>query len=258
MKKKFAFSFCIFLFFTLLTFSVSAKLLITSYCDVSLESCKSQDQALMLLQEKYVYDIEVHYLYYFDTSNAKSSLANIALECANREGMKENYKQYLQDHLGEEEISRASLKSSAENAGLFAANFSFCLDTQQTAYDVLSEIENAEEEGVTSVPAVRFGQDIYTDSQTYTSLNTLIQQYLDITETEDTRSQTQEITSQVSDETTTTKTSSKEVTQTSSSGIINNDEDDESQESEEIQNIEEPLFFRVIRNFRTWMLGLFS
>ncbi|MBI5072254.1 thioredoxin domain-containing protein, partial [Candidatus Woesearchaeota archaeon] len=230
MKKR-VIGFWILLLLLLFTLSVSAKLLITSYCDVSLETCKSQDQALVLLQKDYPSDIKVNYLYYFDTSNAKSSLAQIALECANRESMKDAYKTYLQDHLGEKEISRDSLKNSADAVGLAAANFTFCLDTQETAYDVLAEIENAEEEGATTVPSIRFGTDIYTGSQTYTSLHTLVKKYLGLTEAEYPKETTTETSSSTASSSSEAPASSTEQTIPSGS--------ETSSGTKEMQNIEQ-------------------
>lgn len=259
MMKKWVISFCTLLFLLLFTLSVSAKLFITSYCDVSLEACKSQDQALVLLQKDYPSDIVVHYLYYFDTSDAKSSLAQIALECANRESMKDAYKTYLQDHLEEQQITRASLKSSADVVGLAAANFTFCLDTQETAYDVLAQVENAEEEGATTVPSIRFGDHMYTGPQTYTSLNTLVKEYLGLT-----AEYSEETTTEMSSSETTASSSSG-TSSTSSSETPSSEETTEASSSEttssgteQMQNIEQPLFFRVISQFRTWLLGVFS
>ncbi len=256
MKKRVILGISILLLLLLFSLSVSAKLYITSYCDVSLESCASQDQALALLENDYPHDIEVSYLYYFDTSDPDSSLAQIAVECANREGMKDAYKSYLEDHLSTE-ISRDSLKADADAVGLAAANFTFCLDTQETAYDVLNEIENAEEEGVTTVPSVRFGTDIYTGSQTFTSLHTLVQQYLNLSETE---SPAETTASEEAETTSSSSTSSKPYSKTPSKTSSQTTSSEQSSETgaEEMQNIEQPLFFRVIGKFRIWMLDLFS
>lgn len=239
------------LFIIVLSLSASAKqLYIVSYCDVALESCKTQDQALALLTEKYPYDLHIDYLYYFDTSDVQSSLAQIALECANKQSKKALYKAELQNNLNL--ITRASLKQYADNIGLAAANFSFCLDTQATAWDVLEQVEAADEDGVTSAPSVRFNMDIYSGSQTFTSLHTLVKEYLDLNQDlEEPEEQAEDI-----EETSSTETSEPEVGETYNGAPETVGTPEEGQEA--LDQIEESLFFRVIAQFRTWLLGLFT
>jgi hypothetical protein len=155
---------------------------IMSYCDVTLEACAKQDKALELLEDKYPHDITVDYIYYFDVSNAKKSMAHIALECANWQGLKDVYKSELQDHL--DDLSRSALETYAGNVGLSMANFTFCLDTAITAWDVSDEIVEADDDGVSSAPSVRINMDMYSGSQTFTSLHALVLDYMGLTKKE--------------------------------------------------------------------------
>lgn len=253
MKKGFIiFSLLTTLFLFLFLFSASAKIYITSYCDVNLESCRAQDQALDLLVEKYPHDLEVEYLYYFDIYDAESSMAQIALECANRQRYKNEYKAELQNNL--EDLSRDALKEYAANVGLTAANFSFCLDTQMTALDVLDEVAAAENDGVTSVPTVRFNMDLYSGSQTFTSLHELLKEYLGL-DGVDVDSETPETfvsgTEQEEDKEQTDTEASQEETGASVSPS-------ESSDDRALQEIEDPLFFRVMWQFRQWILTVFA
>ncbi len=246
------------IFITIISPSAFAEqVYITSYCDVALESCKAQDQALELLAEKYPYDLHVDYLYYFDTSDVQSSLAQIALECANKQSKKDLYKAELQDNLAV--ITRDSLKQYADNVGLASANFSFCLDTQATAWDVLDQVEEADDDGVTSAPSVRFNMDIYTGSQTFTSLHTLVKEYLDL-DTQEEVSETEEDEGDISEETEPSEgsvsESSVDLEETYNGAPETAGTAEEGQEA--LDQIEEPLFFRVIGQFRTWLLGVFS
>ncbi len=236
-------------------FSVFAqpKLVITSYCDVRLESCKAQDSALALIEKNYPYDVTVDYLYYFDTENPHSSLAQIAVECANKQGMKEEYKTELQNNL--DVLTRSALKQYGENAGLAAANFSFCLDTQLTAWDVLEEVEEAEEDGVTEAPSVRFNHDIYTGSQTYTSLKSLVDEYLG--------SSIQLSNDMISIPLSNIEIEPEETTEPNHQAYEESESISEElslpeEGRQELEKIEEPLFFRVIKQIRAWMLGLFQ
>jgi len=245
MKKRFIlFSALALIIFAFSVFA-QPKLAITSYCDVRLESCKAQDEGLALIQEEYKYDVTVEYLYYFNTENPQSSLAQIAVECANKQGMKETYKKELQNNL--DVLTRSALKQYADTVGLVPANFSFCLDTQMTAWDVLEQVEEAKEDGVTEAPSVRFNTQMYTGSQTYTSLKSLVNEYLNIKE------------DSVEEETAEQTTEPIEVEDNQV-----NEESEPSQEvpneqgHEELEKIEEPLFFRAIRQIRAWMLGLFQ
>ena len=241
------------LFIVLLSLFSSAvfakQVFITSYCDVALESCAAQDQALELLVEKYPFDVQVDYLYYFDTSDVQSSLAQIALECANKQSKKDVYKAELQNNL--DLITRDSLKMYADNVGLASANFSFCLDTQATAWDVLDQVEEADDDGVTSVPSVRVNMDIYTGSQTFTSLHTLVKEYLNL----DSEEQEDEIAEVVPTETS-EPTPSVDVEETYNGAPETIGTPEEGQEV--LDQIEEPLFFRVIGQLSTWLLGIFS
>lgn len=230
------------IFLALFSFSVLAQpqLYITSYCDASLEACSSQDQALELLEEKYSHDIVVESLYYFDTDDPKSSLVQIALECANTEGFKQEYKAEIQNNL--DDLSRTALKEYAENVGIVAANFTFCLDTQATAADVLAEVLEAEDDGVTAAPSVRFNTKIYTGSQTYTSLHSLAKEYLEID------GETEKI--EITEETTAEEEETEAVEETA--------EEEVSEEQPSLEELEEPLFFKIIKDFRTWLLSLFN
>ena len=256
MKKGFiVFSLLTSLFLFLFLFSASAKVYVTSYCDVTLESCRAQDQALDLLVEKYPHDLEVEYLYYFDTSDAKSSMAQIALECANRQSYKNEYKAELQNNL--DDLSRAALKEYAALVGLTAANFSFCLDTQMTAWDVLDEVVAAEDDGVTSVPTVptvRFNMDLYSGSQTFTSLHDLLKEYLGLDgEDENYDYETDDTSPESAQEDVTPEIDEDEGEIEESASVSEQARDDSA-----LQEIEDPLFFRVIRQFRTWLLDVFS
>ncbi len=251
MQKRGLLCILTFLFILVLSLSVSAKLYITSYCDASLESCRAQDQALVLLEQKYPYDIEIDYLYYFDTTNAKSSMVQIALECANKQGMKKIYKSTIQEHL--EDLSRSALKAYANSVGLVAANFTFCLDTQATAWDVLDEVLTADDDGVTSSPSVRFNMDVYSGSQTYTSLDGLIQLYLGISPEE-----SKEETSQQTPEEYVSEQESKQEQEIVETPSPNTQEIKSSSPEEEKQTVEEPLFFRVTAQFRKWLSEIFS
>ncbi len=238
------------LVFSLFSSMVFAKQVdITSYCDVALESCKTQDQALELLVEKYPYDIHVDYLYYFDISDVQSSLAQIALECANKQSMKDVYKAELQNNL--DLITRESLKQYADNVNLASANFSFCLDTQATAWDVLDQVEEAEDDGVTSVPSVRFNMDIYTGSQTFTSLHTLAKEYLDLAEDEEV---SEEIGEEAVAQVEPIEPVDMEETYVGAPEIVGTPEEGQ----EVLDQIEEPLFFRVISQFSNWLLSVFG
>ena len=246
------------LVFALFSSAVFAKQVdITSYCDVALESCATQDQALALLAEKYPHDIRVDYVYYFDTSDVQSSLAQIALECANKQSKKDVYKAELQNNL--DLITRDSLKMYADNVGLASANFSFCLDTQATAWDVLDEVEEAEDDGVTSAPSVRFNMDIYTGSQTFTSLHTLAKEYLGLDDASE--ETTEETDSDIVDEAEEAETEEEAEPSVDLEEAYNGAPEtagtaEEGQEA--LDQIEEPLFFRVIRQFRNWLLGVFG
>lgn len=266
-KRGMFFIFALLFSIIIFSFAVLAQpqLYITSYCDASLEACRAQDQALELLEEDYPYDIVVDSLYYFDTDSAKSSLVHIALECANREGFKADYKAEIQNNL--DDLSRTALKEYAENVGIFAANFSFCLDTQATAADVLAEVLEAEDDGVASAPSIRFNTKIYTGSQTYTSLHLLVKEYLEIG-TEATSEEEIEIT----EETTAEEEETEAVAEKCLSGEVDpetgamykcgpGEETEETAEEEEqpsLEEAEEPLFFKVIKDFRNWLLSLFQ
>ncbi|MFA6889145.1 MAG: thioredoxin domain-containing protein [Candidatus Woesearchaeota archaeon] len=245
MKKRFVlFSTLAFIIFTFSVFA-QPKLAITSYCDVRLESCKAQDEGLALIQEEYKYDVIINYLYYFDTTDPQSSLAQIAVECANKQGMKQEYKQELQNNL--DVLTLSALKEYANNIELVPANFSFCLDTQITAWDVLKEVKEAEEDGVTTAPSVRFNTQLYTGSQTYTSLKTLANEYLSITE-ESIKEKTEEQTTKPNEIKTSEEITNEEVIT----------EEQAQQGQEELNQIEDPLFFRAIRQIQAWMIGLFQ
>jgi predicted DsbA family dithiol-disulfide isomerase len=253
MKKGFIiFSLLTTLFLFLFLFSASAKVYITSYCDVSLESCRAQDQALDLLVEKYPHDLEVEYLYYFDISDAKSSMAQIALECANRQGYKNDFKAELQNNL--EDLSRDALKGYAANVGLTAANFSFCLDTQMTAWDVLDEVIAAEDDGVTFAPTVRFNMDLYSGSQTFTSLHELLKDYLGLDGAPVDAETTETSVSYGEQEETEQQTDADAVQEEADTSVSSSEARDDSA----LQEIGDPLFFRVIRQLRTWFLDVFS
>lgn len=248
MKQKRGMFFIFTLLFSIIIFSFAGlaqpQLYITSYCDVSLESCSAQDQALALLEEKYPYDIVVDYLYYFDTDDAKSSLVHIALECANREGMKAEYKAEIQNNL--EDLSRTALKEYAENVGIFPANFSFCLDTQATAAEVLAEVLEAEDDGVTRTPSVRFNREVYAGSQTFTSLHALVKEHLEINgEVEET-----EITEETVAEEEEAEAVAEETEETA--------EEEVTEDQPSLEEAEEPLFFKVVKDFRSWLLSLFQ
>ncbi|MBI5003459.1 thioredoxin domain-containing protein [Candidatus Woesearchaeota archaeon] len=246
------------LVFSLFSSVVFAKQVdITSYCDVALESCAAQDQALELLVQKYPHDLRVDYVYYFDTSDVQSSLAQIALECANKQSKKDVYKAELQNNL--DIITRASLKEYADNVGLASANFSFCLDTQATAWDVLDQVEEAEADGVTSAPSVRFNMDIYPGSQTFTSLHTLAKEYLGLDALDASEETTEETVSDVDE--------AEEVAEEEAEPSVDLEETyngapetagtaEEGQEA--LDQIEQPLFFRVISQVRNWLLGVFG
>ena len=241
-----------FLFLLLFSLAVSAKLDIVTYCDASLEACRAQDQALVLLQEKYPQDITVHSLYYFDTSNAKSSMVQIALECAHRQSMKDVYKTEIQNNLND--LSRSALKVYASNVGLATANFTFCLDIQATAWDVLGEVLEAADDGVTSAPSVRFNMDMYSGSQTFTSLHALVKQYLGLSEktynkeNEDTKAEDEETGKQeiIEKQPVEEESETSETIEQPSSG------------AEQMGKIEQPLFFRVVSKFRLWLLDAFE
>jgi predicted DsbA family dithiol-disulfide isomerase len=247
MKKRLLFP----LLFLLCCISVFAqpKLAITSYCDVRLESCKVQDQALALLEEKYSYDITVDYLYYFDIEDPQSSLAQIAVECANKQGLKQEYKTELQNNI--DVLTMPALKQYAEYINADTNNFTFCFDTQMSAWDVLAEVEEAENDGVTTAPTVRFNQDIYEGSQTFTSLNSMINEYLQGSSAEP--STVEEIVTEQPKETEENEEVPVEETQEQEV-----QEEKEEESTEELQQIEEPLFYRAIKQIRVWMLGLFQ
>lgn len=261
MKQKRGMFFVFLLLFSIVFSSFAyaqPQLYITSYCDASLEVCRAQDQALLLLEEDYPYDIVIDYLYYFDTDSAKSSMVQIALECANREGFKDEYKAEIQNNL--DELSRTALKEYAENVGIFAANFTFCLDTQATAAVVLAEVLEAEDDGVTAAPSVRFNKDVYAGSQTFTSLHTLAKEYLEIG-TEATSEEEIEITEETTaEEETEAATEETEETAEEETEICTSETDETcpAEEQPSLEEAEEPLFFKVIKDFRTWLLSLFQ
>ena len=250
MKKRFIlFSVLALVIFAFSVFA-QPKLVITSYCDVRLESCKAQDKGLALIQEEYKYDVIVDYLYYFDTENPQSSLAQIAVECANKQGMKEEYKTELQNNL--DVLTIKSLKEYGENVGLVPANFSFCLNTQLTAWNVLEEVEEAEEDGVTEAPSLRFNHDIYAGSQTYTSLKSLVDEYLNQDSTQPCLSNDLDVIEIEPKEQDEANNNGNEELENTFEELPNE------QGQEELEEIEEPLFFRAIQQMRAWMLGLFQ
>jgi hypothetical protein len=225
--------------------SVAALLSITSYCDVTLESCKKQDQALELLEEKYPLDIEVDYLYYFDTSDPKASMAHIAVECAAREELKDAYKLEVQNNLGD--FSRDALKQYAANVGLDAVNFSFCLDTGMGAWAVVEQIAAADEDGVSQIPAVRFNMYLYVGTQTFTSLHDLVKEYLglDGIEAEETAAVEGAEESLVGE-----AFAAEEVEEETVS------EEVAAEGQEVLEEVEQPLFLRVLGKFWAWVTGL--
>jgi len=174
MKKQFVFVYFLVLLFLVST--VAGKVDVISYCDVTLEACKNQDQALLLLEKKYPFDLRVDFLYYFDTSDAQKTMAHVALECAAWQGHKADYKQELQNNI--DDLSRNALEAYAGMVGLSMSNFTLCLDTQMSAWAVLDEILEADDDGVTSAPSLRMNMDMSTGSQTFTSLEALVQEYL--------------------------------------------------------------------------------
>jgi hypothetical protein len=177
--KKWVFFLYSVLFIAAFALSSQAQVDIVSYCDVTLESCRSQDQALLLLEDKYPHDISVEFLYYFDVSDVESSMSHIALECAASQGMKDEYKLTLQNNVAD--LSRDGLVRYASELSLYMTNFTFCLDTASTAWAVLEQIEMAEEDGAYIAPSVRINMDMYTGSQTFTSLHALVLEYMGLT-----------------------------------------------------------------------------
>ncbi len=255
-------------FLMVLSISVSAKVFVTSYCDVTLEACRSQDQALELIVDKYPYDIEVESIYYFNIYDAESSLAQNALECAKRQGYKEEYKKEIQNNIGDfSRFSREALKEYAEAVGLVSVNFSFCLDTQMTALDVLTEVVVAEDDGVTSAPSIRFNMDLYTGSQTFTSLHELTKQYLRLdgegkeipseeehVEEQDTEAGEEKCISEGIDE----KTG---IPYSCGGGATTEETVEEEKITEEqppLAETKEPLFFRTITQFRAWLITVLT
>ncbi len=244
-RKRLSILFSLLFLLVVSSLSVAALLSITSYCDVTLESCKKQDQALELLEEKYPLDVEVDYLYYFDSSDPKVSMAHIAVECSAREKLKDAYKLEVQNNLGD--FSRDALKLYAANVGLDAVNFSFCLDTGMSAWAVAEQIAEADEDGVSQIPAVRFNMDILVGTQTFTSLHELVKDYLGLSgkkvvaeeeEPEEGEEGTEEVVAVEEDE----------------EEIISEEGAVEGQKVRE--EIEEPLFFRVVKGFWAWATGL--
>lgn len=226
--------------FILSLLSVSAKLTIVSYCDVTLEACKTQDTGLALLEEKYPHDLQISYLYYFDTEDVENSRVHIALECANKQGMKEEYKTQIQNN--GDVLTRDALKEYAAIVTLDTGNFSFCLDTMATAPEVLGEVKQAQADGVTMAPTVRFNNDLYGGSQTFTSLHTLVKEYLNINEGD-------EETVQKSEEEIGQETSPEEQEE-----VVQEEEQPKATETAE----DEPVFFKVIKQIRAWLLSIFS
>ena len=122
-----------------------------------------------------------------------------------------------------------------------------------TAWNVLEEVVAAEDDGVTSVPTIRFNRDLYSGSQTFTSLHELLKEYLGL-DGEDEDFET--------DEALASETEQEEV-----SPQIDEDEEEndasaspseESSDNSALQEIEDPLLFRVIREFREWLLSVFA
>lgn len=238
--KRWTLSFLLLFLVLISSASVVAVLSITSYCDVTLGSCKKQEQALVLLEEKYPLDLDVEYLYYFDTSDAEASMAHLALECAAREGLKDAYKLEIQNNLGD--LSRDALKGYAANVSVDTGNFSFCLDTGMTAWDVADQIAMADEDGVSQIPAVRFNMDVLVGTQTFTSLHELVKDYLgidgeEVVDIEDVPSEEAE------------EEQGEEVSEEVS-------EEETEEEQEVLEEEEQPLFFRVLANFWMWAVGL--
>ena len=226
-----------------LSMAVSAKVSLLSYCDVTLESCKKQDQALEILADKYPLDLQVDYLYYFDMSDAKKSMAHIALECANWQSMKAEYKSELQNNL--DDLSRSALKEYADNVGLYMSNFTICLDTGMSAWDVLDEVVEADEDGVSTAPSIRVNMDIYTGSQTFTSLHDLVKKYIGldgVVIVEEVSEESYEETA--GEDTTIEETSTEELT-----------EENTIAEETETQGEEEVLFFKIMRKFWNWLIS---
>jgi hypothetical protein len=242
MKKQLVLIYFLVLLFLVST--VAAKVDIISYCDVTLESCKNQDQALLLLEEKYPLDLRVEFLYYFDTSDAQKTMAHVALECAAWQGHKADYKLEVQNNL--DDLSRDALEAYAGIVGLSMSNFTLCLDTQMSAWAILDEILEADDDGVTSAPSLRMNMDMYTGSQTFTSLEALAQEYLglngDAVEavTEDDETQVEEYVEPA-------PADQEEIP------TLPN------QDSPPIESVSEaPLFVRVVQQFWDWVIGLWN
>jgi hypothetical protein len=236
--------------FAVSAFSATARIDIVSYCDVTLEKCQKQDAALDLLEDKYLYDISVERLYFFDTTNPQKSMTHVALECASWQGMKDSYKVELESNLAD--LSRRALEVYAGYVGLVMSNFTFCLDTQLSAWDVLDEVEIGLDDGVTSAPSIRINMDLYEGKQTFSSLEALIKQYLglgdtltmDLVDIEPIVDAVDDIGLDVS---------------VIDGDVIVDDIEEEIQEdtgSKILQQAEQPLFFRIVSQFSSWLLGL--
>ncbi len=237
------------LFFLVSAFSVHAKLSVVSYCDVTLERCKTQDQALKLLEQKYMYDISVDYIYYFDITVPTKSMVHIALECASRQGEKEMYKTEIQAHLSD--LSRSALEDYAKNVELNMGNFTFCLDTAVTAWGVADQIEEAFSTGIAEAPAVRIGSDIYYGSQTFTSLESFIKEHLGLSPSKTVAEYvTEPISKPFADVDEASEDIVNDVGGTTEEEIL-----DDSQDIHDY-SVEQPLFLHIMAQFWDWLQGL--
>ena len=129
---------------------VSAKIGVEYYCDVTTNDCKTLEGYMNTLGNVYDLDVEV-FFYQFPEEEYDSMTTALALECAEAQGMFDEYKDAL---IEENSYSRDNLKDVAVDLGIKYSNFSFCLDSREKGFKLQEDIDRGLNVGVEEIPTV--------------------------------------------------------------------------------------------------------
>lgn len=129
---------------------VSAMMSVEFYCDVTVSDCQTAHSYMSTLEDMYYLDMEVDF-YQFPNEDYDSMTAALALECADIQGMFDEYKDALIDEMS---YSRTNLKDVAVELGMGYANFSFCLDSRERGFMLQEDIDRGVSVGVDIIPTM--------------------------------------------------------------------------------------------------------
>lgn len=118
-----------------------------------------------------------HYAFLDRPPTQESTWASEAAECANDQGKFWDYHDYLYNNQGPEDsgtFTKDKLEGFAATLGLDTAKFNSCLESDQHAKDVSSDLTAGQAAGVSGTPATFVNGQIVVGAQPYSAFKTMI------------------------------------------------------------------------------------